>query len=482
MDDIKILYTTVQGKETTSICIGDASGDLPRHLMSGEKAIGYIVKNDTIEPWYWDSVKERDGKRYIDSPYLPMVPFSELYKSLRNEAFRRLRELAAALQKVPANFIRPSGGIIETWRIYFLEGDGILILPSELSQIMLYSVSEETKSTHVSRYMKPDTEPPFGLCHQFTQFLYLAATGFGPYESADVREDRFRHLPLSTGFSGLDQNFAQWIDKTLSMEPRVQRETVSAAYSAEGNLSWWLDATAGFHWDPKGGSTSWEEVKSKSEKVGTFILQQRKRADRRRFLRKRGALLATIALGTILVLTTVGNMVYDALQPPYTEGMSAHEVVGEFFIAQNELDLTKMGASLTRTAKNPFEMEVSGLFVNTKVRQAYEGFNSVVRADQWIADGRPAIAESSLVYGVVDLQVVDMGDGLFRATYRIYYPPENQREEEDNASVDVIERVTDFKLTDRRGFWQIEEIVPVEATRVGVEELTFYSRQLPSVE
>jgi hypothetical protein len=482
MDNMSICQTTIHGKKMTSICIGESSGDLPLHLMTGEKAVGFIVHGDTVEPWLWEAIRDRDGKRYIDGPVLPLIPFVELSKSLRNEALQRLRQLATAFMKVPANFIHPSGGMIETWRIFFLEEEGVLILPVELSQIMLYSVSEETKFTHVSRYMKPDTEPPFGLCHQFSQFLYLACAGFAPYEAPDVREDHFRHLPLSTGFSGIDADFAQWIDHTLSMEPRVQRETVSAAYSAEDNLTWFLDSTANFRWDPQYDTVAWEEVVEKSPSVATFVQQQRKRAERRRFLRRRGALLATIALLSILVLTAVGNMVYDALQPPYTARMSAYEVVEEFFSSQNNLDLAKMDASLTRSARNPFETEVSSLFVNTKVRQAYEGFNAVIRADQWIAEGRPPIPESSLVYGVVDLDIVAKEDNRYRATYLIYYPSAEPDEEGFPTTVDVIERVTDFQLTQDRGFWQIEEITPIEATRIGVEKLITHPRDLLTVD
>ena len=48
----------------------------------------------------------------------------------------------------------------------------------------------------------------------------------------------------------------------------------------------------------------------------------------------------------------------EALRPPYTAGMSAPEVIEEFHSAQNELDLSKMGASFARGVENPYEMEV----------------------------------------------------------------------------------------------------------------------------
>lgn len=474
MDEIEISHGTISGKQTTSFCIGEASGDLPRHLMTGEKACGYIVGPSGMETWYWDSLKDRNGRRYIDGPRLDILPFSEITRSLRPRALVRLRELAQAFGQVPTGFIQPSQGFVETWRIYFLKDSGVLLLPDQLSQVMLYSVSEEVKFNHVGRYMKPNTEPPFGLCHQFTQFLYLASAGFAPYDRADVREDSYRHIPLSLGFSGIDADLSRWIDATLSMPPKEQRLEVSAAYSAEDNLSWWLEKTAVFTWTVPTGPTSVEIWERQDSPVLPFIQQQQKRADRRRFWRKRGALVATVALGVLIVLSILIGMVYRAVQPPYTAGMGPQEVIQEFFNAQNELDLTKMGASLARGVKNPFEMEVSSLFVNTKVRQAYEGFDFVVRADKWLAEQRPDIPESSIVYGVVDVEVTPLDTSRYRASYLVYFPAENTME--DALMVDIARRTTDFLMTDSKGYWQIEEIAPLGTSEVDTIRIQTFPR------
>lgn len=462
MDGIRISQSTFNGEESTAICIGEASGELPRHLMTGEKSCGYIVRGEVVESWFYHSISDRGGMRYIIAPSLDLLAFTELSDSLRPVALERLRELALALQKVPPGFLNPTKGFLETWRIFFIRSGGVLLFPEKLSHLMLFSMGEEDRFTHFNRYLKPDVEHPFGLCHQFTQFLYGAATGFSPYEDPSVREDGWRHIPLALGFTPLPTQFAQWIDHVLSMPPKVQRDTVSAAYSAEANLAWWLGQTAGFTWSCGSTPEPIGKLETRSAPVATFRSAQKKRARRRIFWRKRGALVVTVAVAALIVLGTVGNVVYQNLQPPYTAGMSAAGVITEFFESQNALDVQKMGESLKRGVGNPFELEVSGLFVNTRVRRAYEGFDPVVRADEWISAGRPAIPQSSLIYGVVDLQIEQVGAETYRATYVTLVPStEGEIVDASIATVDEMKRITDFTLSDAKGYWLITAIDPV---------------------
>jgi len=253
----------------------------------------------------------------------------------------------------------------------------------------------------------------------------------------------------------------------LSMPPNVQRESVSPAYSAEANLAWWLDQTANFTWTCGNALEPLDRLENLSAAVGTFRSGQKKRAQRRIFWRKRGALVVTIAFVAAIVLGMLGNMVYLGLQPPYTAGMSASGVIGEFFESQNALDVQKMGESLKRGVRNPFELEVSGLFVNTRVRKAYEGFDSVVRADEWVLAGRPAIPQSSLVYGVVDLQIEQVGPETYRATY-VTIVPSTDGEIVDSpiAVVDEMKRITDFTMSEAKGYWLITAIEPVAVDKL----------------
>ena len=70
MDGIRISQSTFNGEKATAIYIGEASGELPRHLLTGGKACGYIVRGEVVESWFYHSISDRDGMRYIIAPSL----------------------------------------------------------------------------------------------------------------------------------------------------------------------------------------------------------------------------------------------------------------------------------------------------------------------------------------------------------------------------------------------------------------------------
>jgi len=469
---ISITEGQMSDRPVTLIRIGDATGELPRHLMTGEKTCGYIVRNETVEPWYWISVSDREGARHIVADRIDILPFSEITESLRPRALELLRALAHAFQLVPPRFINASTGFLETWRIYMLVSGGFLLLPEQLSQIILHAADEETRHACHLDYLKPDTEGPFGLCHQFTQFLYESATGFAPYARPEVREDRWQHIPLSLGFSSLDTRTADWIDRTLALAPRIQRETVSAAYSAEQNLSWFLQETASLAWDVQGEKPEFDPAQHPQLSIYAEALE--KRARRRIFWRKRGALVTTVSVAILIVILSVGNLVHKSLQPPYTAGMSAPQVIEEFFVGRNSLDTQKMSASLVRSVKNPFDTEVTSLFVNSRIRKAYEGIDAVIQAGQWIDEGMQPIPESTVIYGTVDLKIEEIGQGTYRATYRSFSPADRAEESTGVLELQEWKNATEFTLTKRREHWMIERIEHTGSTLITTHMVPTY--------
>lgn len=458
--------TEYQGNRMTTICIGEATKEFPRHLVHGEKECGYIVQNGEMKVWYWDHISDRDGLRYIVFPYLDILGFNELYGLLRANALANLRSLAMSLGKIPSNFIRSSNGFIETWRFFFIREGGFLFLPDSLSQLIYYSASEQDRFEQYERYVKPDTVPSFALCHQFTQFLYCAAMGFAPYEDLHVREDHWRHIPLSLGMTGLDSAFASWIDTTLSLSPKEQREAVFPAYSAEENLRWWLDNTKDYTWHLDTKPWTIELLTERSPEAAAFRKAQEKRAKRRIFWRKKGALVVSLTLAAVIIFSILGNIIYRQLQPPYTKGMDAPQVIAEFFAAQNELDVQKMSASLANRVDNPYEQEVTALFVNSRVRQAYENIQPVIRADEWLAQGMPPVPTSSIIYGVTDLHIEQIDEFTYHATYRYYAPQPS--DDTTHLVIAEMDCVTEFTVTDEKGYYQITSIVPLvsEVTRL----------------
>ncbi|MDX9809611.1 MAG: hypothetical protein RBT04_05625, partial [Sphaerochaetaceae bacterium] len=209
--------------------------------------------------------------------------------------------------------------------------------------------------------------------------------------------------------------------------------------------------------------------------------------------RKRGALIITVSLIGAAVVLISGNLISQALKPPYTAGMSAEQVIREFFESWNKLDVSAMSASLARKVKNPYDTEVSTLFVNSKVRMAYEGMNTIIRPDEWLASGKPDVPVSSMIYGVSDVAITPVGMNVYQGRFRFFVPYQDPSEESDltfNATgtnqVDSIwvsesSVVLEFGVTDSKGYWQISSIKEISNEPVALHQVSTFVRQnIPS--
>ena len=140
MDRISVEYKTIEEKEFTLIKIGESSDSYPKHLLSGEKEPTYIFKDGKIESLYWSKVSDIGSYRYIILPKVEILSFDHIATTLKNDALSYIRTLAQAFIKLPQDYLNPFNGFIESWRIYFLVGGGVLILPQQLSQIILLEI------------------------------------------------------------------------------------------------------------------------------------------------------------------------------------------------------------------------------------------------------------------------------------------------------------------------------------------------------
>jgi len=154
--------------------------------------------------------------------------------------------------------------------------------------------------------------------------------------------------------------------------------------------------------------------------------------------------------------------------------MSAPQVIEEFFVGRNSLDTQKMSASLVRSVKNPFDTEVTSLFVNSRIRKAYEGIDAVIQAGQWIDEGMQPIPESTVIYGTVDLKIEEIGQGTYRATYRSFSPADRAEESTGVLELQEWKNATEFTLTKRREHWMIERIEHTGSTLITTHMVPTY--------
>ena len=475
MNQISIEKRVIDKKEHTAICVGEVSGELPRHLMSGTQEPGYTYIDGKLSQIFYSRITDSDKKRYIMYENIDLFLFSEIARSLRGEAKMRLLELSSALQQAGQDFLQSASGIIPTWRIFWIQSGGVLLLPDRISSLILYSASDEDRNEHLYRYMKPNILPPFGLTHQLTQILYYSATGMAPYTMAETKENSWTHVPLSLGFTPLNDKMCKVIDSTLNMSLNQQRTSFSGAYSSCENLTFFDNLIKDLAWEVTKEDPTFEEYVNKENALSSYMDKYNKKAHNKLFMRKKGAPIILVAIATLFVLFSAIQCTIQANKPPYTIGMEQEEVVSEFFIGQNELDLEKMNASLKRGTKNPFEKEVSALFVNSKVRQAYEGINSVISPIEFKQQEEKSILSSTSIYGVDNLLFTRIDEDTLEVTYEFYAPP-SMEEGSEVYPLQVIQRVARFTFSDDKGYELINSIEILTQKVLYEELIPIYSK------
>ena len=135
-----------------------------------------------------------------------------------------------------------------------------------------------------------------------------------------------------------------------------------------------------------------------------------------------------------------------------------------FYQAQNDLMLDDMLSAVKKTDV-PQETEISTLYVTSRMRMAYEVYNPMVNAEDWIASGMPSVNPGAIIYGVTDISLERIDEDTI-AAHSTWYTPYSESGDIENDSSDVtdptylmiyeneVTQVFDFEWNDR-GWWNI---------------------------
>ena len=122
-----------------------------------------------------------------------------------------------------------------------------------------------------------------------------------------------------------------------------------------------------------------------------------------------------------------------------------------------------------------FESEVSSLFVNSKVRQAYEGIDAVISPSEFKNQEEKSLLSSTNIYGVDNIEFNRINENTIEVSYEFYVPPAIE-EGMTGYPLQVIFRVTRFTFTDLKGYEQIESIEIISQEVLYEEMIPLYSK------
>ena len=486
----RIVNHEVEGEVKTCLLLGSDEFTVPRHMLQGEKMCGYIIKDGEATPWYWEGICSFGGSRYIYFAPLSLHPITEIATTFRSSALTILRSFATLLSQKGKKFADLQVGIIPLYRMYIIDKDTLLILPPDLADLFSVYAEDEERYRYLGAWAKGGTEEGFALVRQFGELLYFALTGKAPYEDRKIRQFGYKELPLdiyrSRLFPSLDEKSEGFVNFLLHAKSRDQRD-IMGNRSADQNLSYFIEQSASLSWNvdnltDEELSKSWSEI-DKEGSVQEFWKKTEEGAKRHNFWRVKGTIIITSTIVAILVIAFAVSYISNLLKPPVTKDLEPVAVIEAFYDAQSALDVTALDSAL-KGVSAPQETEVINLYVNTQTRKAYESLKRLT-AKGWIESGKGAIDNNTIIYGVSELEIEEIGENQYRANYIFYSPyayEGSAAEQETNLDgtylpLYVYKESQEFTFTwNKRGWWNITaltnptveylrtERVPIEST------------------
>lgn len=464
------------------IAVADQSVGLRGFELSSQRPPALLYKERAFAPVAWLGVRLVEDRRCLCFDARPLgeevpTPAFELAHDLRPNAFDHLEKLAHALHGLEGSKEHEldwNFSALPLSSIYFLE-DAVLLLPARASDFVDSVMPDEDRFLDREVWYVHNEANGFGKALFLFQLLYYALVSAIPFASQDVRDCGYRPIPLSLFFADDDgtvgnidvEKLCNAVDEAFTM-PRKEMYKVSDPYE------YFLETLA----EANGSISTSDCVVMKSRVYKEYLQKLSKKASLRRFLRKKGAVLAASIAGAVIVISIAWYYIALALAPPATAGLPKDEIVRTYYKAVNDLDLQGMKDSLAHGCKSPDEMTVTNLEVTQKMRYAYEGINPIVEAQSWIDEGMPEIPQGSMVYGIANLEVQVLDDETAVATFDFLRPYEDYAQESDvttasSVSTGVYHETVRFTFVQRKTWLEISSIDVLEETLSSVFDVTY---------
>ncbi|MBO8436390.1 MAG: hypothetical protein IAA97_05380 [Spirochaetes bacterium] len=482
----EIINIVRDGEEKTAIWIGSDDMGLPKHLMQGIKHDGIISDGKEIKPWIWDGLCAIDGQRYVYFAPCRLRSIYELSTSARKDALVIVRNIAFALKGMKKDFLDLITGIFPLYRIWIYNDTDVLIMPPDLGDVFTIMREEKRKEDEVNRIIQGTAEKQFLLITEMAELLYYAATGRFPFSSDAVRGSGYKEVPLSMYTNELPEKTEGLINFIFHAKSREMRDIMGNRDDGE-NLNWFLTRSLSLEW-PLEDITAEErdsniERAESSAEFKEFFEKRESITKRNAFWRVKGTLIIVISVVVIAVGGFLWSYISNILEPPATKDLDQKGIIEAFYQAQNNCDPEGISTAF-KGSDPPQEMEIMNLYVASRTRMAYENFDPLISADEWVENGKPAVPAAHLIYGAVIDTIKQTGENTWSAEGTWYTPyPYNDGEEVTTSegtmpvyTYDVTQSFT-FEWNDR-GWWNITD-APIESDEfLGVETVETYIPEL----
>lgn len=380
-----------------------AHARLPAAMMQSSHETGVIIDSGGNQrSWNWFGFMVIDGWRWIRGELLDVSGFQSLFKRTESEQITILKHLSRSLESWRTD--RP----LELYGLFIIDDRSFLVLPDAIIELIRSFLDEQSLFTEQKQWIRPGLSGTQALSYELTALAYTAFTGVSPIADEYVREDGYTPVPIELLAPSIAPEDAAWFSSQLS-DPDTDYHRWASRY---------------------GEILSAEHVNnpSRENELMEFRRKQKRRAERkrsRRIHRTRNIILSALV---IVFLAASASVFYQSLKPHPTDGLSQRELITYYYEAHDQVNIARIGEALSPSAKSPFSTMLSYLHVTGSVRSAYENTSGIVSAGSWVEEGKPSLPEDTTLIGVSDLEIRQLDELTFEASYIFWAPlsPEEQ--------------------------------------------------------
>jgi hypothetical protein len=414
-----VSHSSVEGER--KLALGFPAGSFKgagSALADGLREEGRLVSLGSSTPWRFESIHQDESGAYLVGPDFEGPSLDEAFASASSpDVFlERLLSLSKALSLLVAEDSLPRG-LISPGILLSPPGEdscATLLLPPNTAAKALVSRGPEARADALARLISPRSDcPEADASFLLAQAAYRALAGQGAYqrEAADASAvSPSRRYTISTALVSprLDGALSSLIDTALDDPKSVPLDSWIAALEAARAAGWFRAI------DP-------DEEASLRRQREAVEAEAEKRRRRSEFLRKKGGILIGVAIGLAAVGIFAGSMIRSQKDKPDYSWLSPRELVQRYYLSLEDLDLDSLEACSVKKAVESDWNYVMNITVLSKTRMAYEGKSPVLRAGDWVAEGKPQLTQNELLYGVAGLSISEESSASDKARLRASY-------------------------------------------------------------
>ena len=386
---------------------------------------------------------------------LPVTAF-ELSGTLRPRCFGLLENLSHALA-LAGDRLYWNMDSVPLSNIWFFSNGDILLLNGQMGDLLDMFELDEDRYWDKEVWYAHNCVEGFGKTHYLFQLLYYSLTKEIPFASPVVRENGFRAVPMNLLLTGTDtrtESLGTTVDRAITDDRKFQLQQRDPMEFFRRTIARYKDL--GMDSFTPGYNPDIEEYRAKSEK----------RARRKAFVRTKGFRTVMIVIGSLIVASIAGWAIWRAVKPPLTRDLNEVEIIEYYYDALTRLDVAAMDEPLKSGYNGPDMVEVSSLYVTGAMQKTYEGESHIIDPRKWIEEGMGELPASSIVYGVTDVDVIQLSDDVFRATVTMwssenYIDDSNELDTLVGMDVYKYRQVVDFTFITRGSWREISKIETV---------------------